>query len=53
MLEDPEDNKFGGTNRRDANLADQSSIQDIVLRHHRTVAGDEKCALFGLSAKSA
>ena len=40
-LADAEDDELGGAQRRDANVADQPTVIEIVLRHSRAVALDE------------
>lgn len=42
MLEDSENDELRGPDRRDADLADEASVQDVILRHGGAVAGDEK-----------
>src|SRR5258708_25734446 len=53
VLEDAEDHEFRRPDRRDADLADEASVQDVVLRHDGLVAGDEKCLLLRASVKRA
>src|SRR5689334_12510113 len=42
VLEDAEDHELGRPHRRDADLADQAPVEDVVLRHRGAVAGDEE-----------
>src|SRR6185369_16731354 len=42
VLEDAEDHELGGPHRRDADLADQAPVEDVVLGHGGAVAGDEE-----------
>jgi hypothetical protein len=50
-LENAENNEFSGTDRRDANLANQPAVQDVVLTHGCAITGDEKCFLLGATEK--
>ena len=47
ILEDTEHNEFGRTNGRYSDLADQATVQDVVLRHRGSIADHEKCLLLG------
>jgi hypothetical protein len=47
VLKDPEQHELRRAHRIDANLADQPSIQNVILRHRRPIAPDEKCVRFG------
>src|SRR5947207_2996879 len=49
VLEDAEHDEFSGSNRRDTDLADQPSVEDVVLSHRGAVAGDVERLLFGLT----
>src|SRR4051812_41038698 len=49
-LTDAEDDELGGPQRRDANLADQPTVIEIVLVHRRAIAAHEE-RLLGLVAE--
>lgn len=46
VLEQPEDHKLRRSHRSDTNLADQPSVQDVILRHCRSIAANEECVSF-------
>jgi len=52
-LEDAENNELRRANGRDANLADQPSVQDVVLRHGGAIDGDEERFFFSATEKRA
>ena len=47
VLQDAEDDELSGAHWRDADLAYEPTIEDVVGRHCRPVAGDEERLLFG------
>src|ERR1051325_7423658 len=47
VLEDAKHDELSGPHRCDANLANQSAVEDVVLRHSGPVAGDMERFLFG------
>jgi hypothetical protein len=53
VVDDSEDDEFRGPDWRDADLADQTSVEDVVLRHRRPIVGDKGRFLFSLSEKCA
>src|SRR5687768_13500446 len=53
VLEHAEDDEFRRPHRRDSNLANQPAVEDVVLRHRRTVAGDEEGLVFGAAEQRA
>src|SRR5258706_12492183 len=53
VLEDSEDYELGRTHRRDADLAYEAAIKDVVLRHRGAVAGDEERFLLGAAEQRA
>src|SRR5437763_11046595 len=51
VLEDAEDDELGGPDGSDADLTDESAVEDVILRHHTLVAGDEESLFLGPSVK--
>src|SRR5437016_1511683 len=53
VLEDAEHDEFRWPHRRNPDLADQPSVQDVVARHRGFVARDEERLLLGASEQRA
>src|SRR5215471_1285473 len=49
VLEDAEHDELSRSNRSDTDLADQPSVEDVVLSHRGSVAGDVERLLFCLT----
>src|SRR5689334_449299 len=47
FLEDPEDDELGRAHRRDADLADEAAVQDVVLCHRRAVTANGEGLVLG------
>ena len=47
MLKDSEDHELRRTYWGDADFRDETSVEDVVLRHRRAIDGDEERFLFG------
>jgi len=44
LVKNPEDDELRRSHRRNADLADETAIQDVVLRHRGAVAGTKKAS---------
>lgn len=53
LLKDSENNKFGRPHGGNGDLADESAVQNVVLRHCRSIAGNRECLILGPSQQRA